>query len=165
MNLRKVVPIVFVLILLLLTAAAVKAQAYSNSAQNFSIDLPGPANESHTDGIFILSSFNADDTIGVSVFSPDQREDDLSAYMSAYEEGSDDVPANDITGCGQGTWDGNPDGWCHVHVVNSSGVHVETTVWFCLHNGYIYQVDVMVSENTGNDGAVERYLSSFKFLK
>lgn len=158
----------FLVLAVLLVPAFARAQdqTYTNDKQNFTMRLPGPATEEPEDGAFRLHALSPDHTVGVNVYSPDKAVSDIDAFMKGWQE-SGAFPRESLSCHRDFPWKGNPTGLCDVDWVNPSGVHTISKVWFCVHNGWIYEVGVTVSasDHPNTSATIWSYIETFEFLQ
>jgi|SRR5208282_316727 len=153
------------LLLLCFLAPAAVAQSYYSSHQNFKMDLPGEEESTNTDTTFGIRAYNYNKTVGVSVWSPDDKVSGSLWYYVRQFKASDDLPRGAVYDCGDYSFGDDATVLCEMKYMNADGVHVQGRAWFCIHYGYLYEVQVLVTVNSGHDADVKRYLDSFEFLE
>jgi len=154
------------LVALFVTPFCFGQQTYTNSQQNFSMNLPGTADASDsTSDMFIMSWFTSDYSLAVIVMSPADKVENTRESLDAHIAMIKDAESNSISNCQNNTFNGDYATICDWTFTNDKGVHVIGKYWMCIHNSYVYDVGVGASTESQYASQVMSYLNSFVFLK
>lgn len=139
-------------------------QAYTNAQQNFSINLPGQADESaSTSDIFMMRSYDSNNTLAVGVLIFNRQVPNTREFL---DSGLADL-VNSLGGsnCKDTTYNGDFAAICDLTQTNERGVTIHGKIWVCIHNSYEYTVFAAAAAGSPYALQVESYLDSFAFLK
>jgi hypothetical protein len=162
--------LVTILVGLTLCVSAKAQTVYRNPQQNFQINLPGQAQDISTSEAFGIEAFNADKTVGVSVWAPNAKI--TPPASKAMEEFINDFKQHTEGVYGCDTYDhhgtvsvGNGVATlCEIAFTNAHGIRVKGRTLFIIRGEYLYQVQAMVNADIGRDAEVMKYIDSFWFL-
>jgi len=160
---KRILTILFVVLLASFAASA--QQTYTNSKQNFTINLPGTPTVGDRDTEFYLISMNYDSTFGVSVDAPSDKVSAGRAAVDAYVNSISETAS--LYGCKDNTYNGDPTALCDWSSTNDTGVRIHGKMWVVNHNGWLYLVSTIAAVTGTHDNETELItpINSFEFLQ
>lgn len=151
-------------VMLLATPLCLGQQLYTNSQQNFSVNVPGPVDESaSTSDVYMLKSYNPGQTLALMVLSYNKPVSDTRDTLDS--DVSDLQHSEGAFNCKDTVYHGDFAAICDMTQTNANNVVVHGKIWVCIHNNYEYTVIVCAADDSSSASQVMPYLDSFVFLK